>query len=89
MRQRESLNIAQWDILPDALFNYLVRLGWAHGDQEVFTKDEMIKLFSLEQVGKKGAVFDQTKLDWLNGVYMRAMPDDQLLAVILKDVCQR
>jgi glutamyl-tRNA synthetase len=37
-------------------------------------------------VGKKGAVFDQTKLDWLNGVYMRALPDDQLLAVILKDV---
>jgi len=72
--------------LPDALFNYLVRLGWAHGDQEVFTKDEMIKFFSLDHVGKKGAVFDQTKLDWLNGVYMRAMPDDHLLAIILKDV---
>lgn len=72
--------------LPDALFNYLVRLGWAHGDQEVFTKDEMIKFFDLAQVGKKGAIFDQQKLDWLNGVYMRNTSDAQLLEIILKDV---
>lgn len=73
--------------LPDALFNYLVRLGWAHGDQEVFTKDEMIKYFSLEHVGKKGAIFDQNKLDWINGVYMRAVSDQELFEIIQKDVC--
>ena len=73
--------------LPDALFNYLVRLGWAHGDQEVFTKDEMIKFFTLDHVGKKGAIFDQQKLDWINGVYMRNTPDQELLDIILKDVC--
>lgn len=72
--------------LPDALFNYLVRLGWAHGDQEVFTKDEMITFFDLAHVGKKGAIFDQHKLDWINGVYMRNTPDQQLLETILKDV---
>lgn len=72
--------------LPDALFNYLVRLGWAHGDQEVFSKDEMIKYFDLAHVGKKGAIFDQQKLDWINGVYMRNMLDIQLLDIILKDI---
>lgn len=72
--------------LPDALFNYLVRLGWAHGDQEVFTKDEMIKYFDLAHVGKKGAIFDQQKLDWINGVYLRNTSDEQLLEIILKDV---
>jgi glutamyl-tRNA synthetase len=73
--------------LPDGLFNYLVRLGWSHGDQEIFTKDEMINFFSLEHVGKKGAIFDQDKLDWINGVYMRNTSDQELLEVILKDVC--
>lgn len=72
--------------LPDALFNYLVRLGWAHGDQEVFTKDEMINYFDLAHVGKKGAIFDQQKLDWINGVYMRNTPDAQLFDIILKDI---
>lgn len=65
--------------LPDALFNYLVRLGWAHGDQEVFTKDELVTNFSLEHVGKKGAVFDVKKLQWLNGVYIRAADAQTLL----------
>jgi glutamyl-tRNA synthetase len=76
----------QMGYLPDALFNYLVRLGWAHGDQEIFTKDELIKLFSLEHVGKKGAIFDQAKLDWINGVYMRNAADAQLLDIIIKDI---
>ena len=73
--------------LPDALFNYLVRLGWAHGDQEVFSKDEMINYFDLAHVGKKGAIFDQQKLDWINGVYMRAATDEHLFETIIKDVC--
>ena len=73
--------------LPDALFNYLVRLGWAHGDQEIFTRDETIKYFTLDHVGKKGAIFDQQKLDWINGVYLRNTSDEQLLEIILKDVC--
>ena len=59
--------------LPDALFNYLVRLGWAHGDQEVFSKEEMIKHFTLDKVGKKGAIFDTKKLLWLNGTYLRRL----------------
>lgn len=73
--------------LPEALFNYLVRLGWAHGDQEVFTREEMINYFTLDHVGKKGAIFDQQKLDWINGVYMRNKSDQELLDIIIKDVC--
>ena len=68
--------------LPDALFNYLVRLGWAHGDQEIFTKEELIKFFSLDKVGKKGAIFDIKKLEWLNGVYIRKLDFDQFLKAV-------
>ena len=56
--------------LPDALVNYLVRLGWAYGDQEVFMRDELIKYFSLENIGKSAAVFNPEKLLWLNSQYI-------------------
>lgn len=68
--------------LADALFNYLVRLGWSHGDQEVFTKDEMIKHFGFDHVGKKGAIFDIKKLEWLNGVYLRALSFDDFIEAV-------
>lgn len=57
--------------LPEALVNYLVRLGWSHGDEEVFTKEDLIQKFSLENVGKSAAVFNTEKLLWLNGLYIR------------------
>ena len=56
--------------LPDALVNYLVRLGWSYGDQEVFTREELIKYFSFESVGKSSAVFNPEKLIWLNSQYV-------------------
>jgi len=57
--------------LPDAVNNYLARLGWSHGDEEVFSREQLIELFDLAQVGKAAARFDQQKLDWLNGHYLR------------------
>ncbi len=66
-------------ILPDALCNYLVRLGWSYKDQEIFSREELISYFSLEAVGSKGAIFDIQKLLWLNGVYIRSRSDEQLL----------
>ena len=51
---------------PEALLNYLARLGWSHQDQELFSMDEMIKLFSLEAVNRSGSVFDNKKLDWVS-----------------------
>jgi glutamyl-tRNA synthetase len=56
--------------LPDALVNYLVRLGWSYGDQEVFSRDELITHFSFENVGKAAAVFNPEKLLWLNSQYI-------------------
>jgi len=62
--------------LPEAMVNYLARLGWSHGDQEVFTREELIEKFSLDKVGKTSAVFDIEKLNWLNGQYIRkALPE--------------
>jgi glutamyl-tRNA synthetase len=74
--------------LPDALFNYLVRLGWSSGDQEIFTKEELIKLFDLKNVQKSGAAFDKNKLNWLNGVYLRDKDSGQLLSLIMADLKQ-
>lgn len=68
--------------IAEALINYLVRLGWSHGDQEIFTKEELIKFFSLDQVGKKGSIFDTEKLHWLNGVYLRSMSTADILTGI-------
>ncbi len=52
--------------LPDAMVNYLARLGWASGDQEIFTREELIRLFDIRDVGSAGAIFDRTKLEWVN-----------------------
>jgi len=68
--------------LPAALRNYLVRLGWSHGDQEVFSTREMIEAFSLEAVGRSPARFDFAKLENLNGLYIRATPDEELVEAI-------
>lgn len=59
--------------LPDAFINYFARLGWSHGDQEIFSREELVQHFTLEQIGKKGAVFDQEKLEWVNSIYLRGM----------------
>ena len=68
--------------LPAAMRNYLVRLGWSHGDQEIFSTEEMIAAFDLPQIGRSPARFDFAKLESLNGHYMRSSPDRDLLAAI-------
>lgn len=65
--------------LPEALVNYLVRLGWAHGDQEIFSMAQLIELFSMEAVGKSPAVFNPDKLLWLNAHYIKESSSDRLL----------
>ena len=57
--------------LPQALVNYMVRLGWAHGDQEIFSREELIKYFSLEHMSKSPGVYDEEKLLWLNSHYIK------------------
>jgi glutamyl-tRNA synthetase len=69
--------------LSDAFVNYIVRLGWAHGDQEIFTRDELIKYFSLEDVGKSAAVFNPEKLLWLNSQYIMKTPTEELIEMVM------
>ena len=68
--------------LPEALLNYLVRLGWSHGDQEVFSLEEMIRLFDIESVNKSASSFNTDKLDWLNQHYI-ANGDPERIARLL------
>jgi glutamyl-tRNA synthetase len=69
-------------ILPEAMVNYLARLGWSHGDQEVFSRDELVRLFDIKDVASSGAVFDQTKLEWLNQEFMKRMDDARLAELV-------
>ena len=65
--------------LPDAFINYLVRLGWSHGDQEFFTREELIEKFTLENVGRSAGVFDLEKLQALNADHIKASPPEKLV----------
>ncbi len=70
--------------LPDALVNYIAFLGWSPGTtQEIFTRDELIKEFTLERVGKSANIFDYEKLQWMNGEYIRMKPLDELLPLVM------
>jgi len=60
--------------LPDAMVNYLARLGWSHGDREQFSRQELISLFRIDDVNRKAARFDIEKLDWINQYYLRTLP---------------
>lgn len=64
--------------LPAAVNNYLVRLGWSHGDQEIFTMEEMERLFDVARVGRSATIFNQEKLLWLNGQHLRTAKPDAL-----------
>jgi len=71
--------------LPEALFNFLARLGWSSGDdREIFSRDELIQLFDLAGISKSGAVFDEKKLEWMNGQYLSAAPAERLEPLVEK-----
>lgn len=74
--------------LPDALINFLARIGWSHGDQEIFSRSELIEKFSLENVGISGGVFNQEKLLWLNSHYLKGT-DDKTLAVLVTPFAEK
>lgn len=69
--------------LPEAMLNYLARLGWAYGDQEIFSKEELIEKFSLENVGKSAAVFNPEKLLWLNSQYIMNTDAEKLAQMVM------
>jgi len=76
------LEYSEQGYLPDALLNYLVRLGWSHGDQEIFSRDEMIDLFRLEDVNASASRFSPEKLTWLNQQYIIRSPAEDLVPAL-------
>jgi len=84
-KRHEAVSVMQFrdmGYLPEALLNYLVRLGWSSGDQEIFKREEMIAQFSLSHVSRSPAAFDTKKLNWLNQHYMKTLPVDQVSAAL-------
>jgi glutamyl-tRNA synthetase len=75
--------------LPDALVNFLARLGWASGDQEIFSRAELIEKFRLEDVGKSAGVFNAEKLQWLNAHYIKEMLPAQLVQAVKPFIAQK
>jgi glutamyl-tRNA synthetase len=78
----DVLEYREQGYLPEALLNYLVRLGWSHGDQELFRREEMIRLFDFDAVQRSPARFDVEKLNWLNQHYIRQAPASVLAAAL-------
>ena len=75
--------------LPDALLNYLARLGWSHGDQEIFSREEMVALFDLGAVNRAASIFDTDKLSWLNQQYIKAESGQSLAALLQTSLKRR
>ncbi|HBR70179.1 TPA: glutamate--tRNA ligase [Candidatus Dependentiae bacterium] len=72
--------------LPEALINYLARLGWSHGDQEIFTIEELVRDFSLDGVGKSNATFDMEKLRWVNSEHIKKKTSAWLLNYVVQEL---
>ena len=74
--------------LPEAVVNYLARLGWSHGDDEIFSRDQFIEWFNLDHLGKSAAQFDEAKLRWVNSQHLKAMPDDALADLVANQLAK-
>ena len=68
--------------LPDAMVNYLARLGWSHGDDEIFSRAQFVEGFNLDHLGKNAAQFDEAKLRWVNAQHLKATADEALAALV-------
>jgi glutamyl-tRNA synthetase len=68
--------------LPDAMVNYLARLGWSHGDDEIFSREQFVQWFNLDHLGKSAAQFDDAKLRWVNAQHLKAMSDEALAGLV-------
>jgi glutamyl-tRNA synthetase len=75
--------------LPDAMVNYLARLGWSHGDDEIFSREQFVQWFNLDHLGKSAAQFDEAKLRWVNAQHLKALPDEQLASLVAPFVQQQ
>jgi glutamyl-tRNA synthetase len=86
MSKRRGAKPVTWyrdeGFLPDGVVNYLARLGWSHGDDEIFTREQFINWFDLDHLGKSAAQYDEAKLRWVNAQHMKLTPDAQLAVFV-------
>ena len=75
--------------LPDAMINYLARLGWSHGDDEIFSREQFLDWFNLDHLGKSAAQFDEAKLRWVNAQHLKAMDPERLAELVRPRLAQR
>ena len=75
--------------LAEAVVNYLARLGWSHGDDEIFSREQFLQWFDLDHLGKSAGQFDEAKLRWVNAQHMKSMPDDQLAMLVAGQLDKR
>jgi len=75
--------------LPDAMINYLARLGWSHGDDEIFSRAQFLAWFDLDHLGRSAAQFDEAKLRWVNAQHLKRMPDDALAPLVAQQLAWR
>ena len=75
--------------LADAMINYLARLGWSHGDDEIFSREQFLAWFDLDHLGKSAAQFDEAKLRWVNTQHIKAMPDAELAPLVAGQLQKR
>ncbi len=75
--------------LPDAMVNYLARLGWSHGDDEIFSRAQFLEWFNLDHLGRSAAQFDEAKLRWVNAQHLKAMADDALAPLVAAHLQQQ
>jgi len=75
--------------LPDAMVNYLARLGWSHGDEEIFSRAQFVQWFNLDHLGRSAAQFDEAKLRWVNAQHLKAMAGDALAPLVRVHLLQR
>jgi glutamyl-tRNA synthetase len=75
--------------LPEAMVNYLARLGWSHGDAEIFSREQFLQWFNLDHLGRSAAQFDEAKLRWVNAQHMKASADEELALLVTGLLRQR
>ena len=74
--------------LPDAMVNYLARLGWSHGDDEIFSREQFLQWFDLDHLGRSAAQFDEAKLRWVNSQHMKLTADEELAGLVAKHLAK-
>ena len=91
-KRRGAVSVTEYETagyLPAAMLNYLARLGWSHGDEELFSKQQIVDWFDGSHLSKSPAQWDAAKLDWVNAHYLKALPADGLLAMMKTQLARR